>query len=73
MILRAISSLMATRDSLTLTMTFPPSVLMMVTLERIDDGDASADDKPQVLQMLLDFRASADFFDRVFFTGFSKC
>ena len=47
MILRAISSLIAIRDSLTLTITLPPSELT------------------EILEMLFDLRAAADFFDDI--------
>ena len=43
MILRASSSLTATRDSLTFTITFPPSVLLKMTLRLRVSSDALYD------------------------------
>ena len=59
MILRAISSLIATRDSLTLTMMLPP--------QRGDNRHVSAHDKPQVFQMLANLLAAADAADHNLF------
>ena len=65
MILRAISSLIATRDSLTFTITFP------FRLE--NDRNGIACNEAQILQMLFGLRVSADLSDNVFFTGCCEC
>ena len=65
MILRAISSLMATRDSLTFTMTFP------FRLETI--GDCIACHKAQILQMLFDLRIASDLADDTLFARRCEC
>lgn len=59
MIFRAISSLMAMRASLTLTMTFPPRAATTVT---VPPGH-----KAQVLQMLFHLGAAAHPVDEIFF------
>ena len=61
MIFCAISWLMAIRDSFTLTMTLPLIVLMTDTTPPTT--------KPRFLQMLFDFRLSADSLDDVFLAG----
>lgn len=65
MILRAISSLMATRDSFTLTMMLPPRA--DTTVMDPPGGE------PQVLQVLFYLGISADPADHVFFTDICQC
>lgn len=58
MILLAISLLMATRDSFTLTMRLPPMVVITVTFP--------PETKPQILQMGTDLWISADLTNDIF-------
>lgn len=65
MILRAISSLMATRDSLTLTMTFPPSEDTSVT--------RTAGHEAQIFQVALGLCVSANLQDHVLLADVCQC
>lgn len=65
MILRAISSLMATRDSLILTMMFPP---IAATTVAVPPGV-----KPEVLEVLAQLRTPTDSEDQIFLADIGKC
>ena len=63
MILRAISSLMATRDSLILTMMFPPIAATTVAVPG----------KAEILEVLAQLRTPTDSEDQIFLADIGKC